>query len=98
MRLGGNQIVDVSPLASLTRLEHLELGGNEIVDVSPLTSLPTLRWLNLSGNKIQDIGPLVANPGLGKGDTIRLRGNPLSDQALNEQIPALKARGVKVTY
>ncbi len=98
LRLGGNQIVDVSPLASLTRLEHLELGGNEIVDVSPLTSLPTLRWLNLSGNKIQDIGPLVANPGLGKGDTIRLRGNPLSDQALNEQIPALKARGVKVTY
>ena len=98
LRLGGNEIVDVSPLASLTRLEHLELGGNEIVDVSPLTSLPTLRWLNLSGNKIQDIGPLVANPGLGKGDTIRLRGNPLSDQALNEQIPALKARGVKVTY
>ena len=98
LRLGGNEIVDVSPLASLTRLEHLELGGNEIVDVSPLTSLPTLRWLSLRGNEIQDIGPLVANPGLGEGDTIRLEGNSLSDRAINEQIPALEARGVTVTY
>ena len=95
---GGNQIVDVSPLASLTRLEHLQLGANEIVDVSPLASLPTLRWLDLSGNGLQEISPLVANPGLGEGDTVRLEGNPLSEQAINEQIPALEARGVTVIY
>ena len=98
LRLGDNQIVDVSPLASLTRLEHLDLADNEIVDVSPLTSLPTLRWLDLSGNKIRDISPLVASPGLGEGDTVYLSGNPLSDEAINEQIPALEAQGARVIY
>ena len=27
-----------------------------------------------------------------------LRDNPLSDQAINEEIPALQARGVRVEY
>ena len=34
-----NQIVDVSPLESLTRLQGLDLNFNQIVDVSPLQSL-----------------------------------------------------------
>ena len=66
--------------------------------MSPLTSLPTLRWLDLSGNEIRDISPLVASPGLGEGDTIHLSDNPVSDRAINEQVPALRARGVSVSY
>ena len=89
-----NEIVDVSSLADLTRLESLGLSGNQIVDISSLAALTSLSLLLLHNNQIQDISPLVANTGLGKGDIVSLRDNPLSDRAINEQIPALKARGV----
>ena len=42
--------------------------------------------------------PLLANTGLDEGDEVRLFGNPLSEEARTEQIPALEARGVTVTY
>ena len=93
-----NGFEDISPLAALTRLEELLLEGNRIVDVGPLAALTNLEWLSLKGNEIQDIGPLVANPGLGEGDWVQLDHNPLSDRAINEQIPALEARGVQVDY
>jgi len=40
----------------------------------------------------------VDNVGLGAGDQVTLAGNPLSEQSINEYIPALKARGVSVRY
>ena len=94
--LGGNGIGDVSPLASLTSLVELSLHSNEIVDVSPLASLPRVEWLDLSGNEIRDIGHLISGRAMARGDTLYLKDNPLSDLALNEQIPALRARGVEV--
>ena len=96
--LTANQIVDVGPLASLTNLHMLELEANRIADVGPLASLTNLQKLYLAFNEISDVGPLVANLGLGDGDFVNLIDNPLSDQARNEQIPALKARGVDVHY
>ena len=98
LSLQRNGIANVSPLATLTRLEWLELDDNEIADVSPLAPLTNLNLLVLWGNKIQDIGPLVANSGLGEGDKVDLRDNPLSARAVLEQIPALKGRGVEVTF
>ncbi len=99
-RLGlrDNGIVDVGSLAALTNLERLVLGSNKILDATPLAGLTSLELLELEDNRIQDISPLVANTGLGQGDEVNLADNPLSDQAINEQIPALEARGVKVTY
>ena len=94
--LEDNDIVYVSPLAFLTRLVWLELGGNKVVDVSPLASLSTLRSLDLRGNEIQDISPLVDSRVLTHGDTLYLQDNPLSDQAIKEQIPALRALGIVV--
>ena len=57
-----------------------------------------LKELLLTANRIADIGPLVANMGLGEGDILELYSNRLTNEALNEQIPALKARGVQVDY
>jgi hypothetical protein len=54
--------------------------------------------LSLYNNHISDISPLVDNTGLGEGDWVDLRGNPLSEQSINEYIPALEARGVQVYY
>ena len=98
LQLVDNEIADVSPLAALTNLEWLNLWGNWIVDVSPLAVLTKLGYLHLTRNQIQDIGPLVANMGLSAPDEINLQSNPLSDQAINEHIPALRARGVRVIY
>ena len=91
-------IVDITPLNQLTNLRQLWLSYNRIVDITPLSSLTNLEWIDLSDNRIKDLAPLVANAGLGEGDGIKLRNNPLNTQSLNEQIPALRARGVSVSY
>ena len=93
-----NQIVELSPLNQLTNLEFLSLYGNQVVDLTPLNQLTNLQELWLEDNQIEDLAPLIANAGLGKGDLVNLQNNPLSAQARNEQIPALKERGVSVTY
>ena len=98
LRLSHNQIADVTPLANLKSLQELELWDNQITDVTPLANLTSLKWLWLSSNQIEDLAPLVANTGLGEGDRVYLSGNPLSTQALTEQIPALQAKGVEVSY
>jgi Leucine-rich repeat (LRR) protein len=93
-----NQISDISPLANLTSLTSLSLSDNQISDISPLASLTSLIELNLESNNISDIKPLVDNPGLGDGDHVVLRFNPLSHTSLNTYIPQLEARGVSVDY
>ena len=96
--LDRNQITDLTPLAHLNNLEVLIMRNNQIVDLTPLAHLNNLTKLYLGGNQIEDLSPLVANPGLSEGDVVDLRGNPLRDKALTEQIPALRARGVDVIY
>ena len=98
LRLVSNQITDVNSLATLTKLERLNLEDNQITDVNSLATLTNLRVLYLKDNQIKDISSLVANTGLGGDDWVNLENNPLSTQARNEHIPALKARGVGVTY
>ena len=85
-------------MANLNNLHTLALSSNQITDVGPLAGLYNLSRLFLENNQIEDISALVANTGLDEGDEVSLTGNPLSDQARNEQIPALQARGVDVTY
>ena len=96
--LVGNQIVDINPLADLNDLHLLWLSDNHIADLTPLKQLTNLRELKLNNNRIEDLTPLIANTGLGAGDDVELKNNPLSDQALTEHIPALKARGISVSY
>ena len=98
LNLRSNRMSDVEPLANLNNLYFLDVTDNQITDVKPLLGLTRLSHLNLKDNQIEDLAPLVANTGLSEGDEVHLTGNPLSDQALNEQIPALEARGVSVTY
>ena len=45
-----NEILDLSPLASLTELETLYLGGNPAVDYSPLEGLARLKTLTVEGS------------------------------------------------
>ena len=89
---------DISPLESLTSLRMLDLAHNRITDISPLEYLTSLSTLNLAHNRITDISPLVENSGLGSGDIVDLRGNPLSELSIGTHVPALKGRGVEVKF
>ena len=96
--LDSNGISDLSPLAGLTNLTRLALNNNSVSDISPLAGLTNLRWMRLASNKISDLSPLVANTGLGSGDELDLRGNPLSYLSIHTHIPTLQSRGVTVEF
>ena len=98
LALGVNDIADVSALSGLTNLSDLSLESNDIADVSALSGLTNLRRLYLSNNRIRDLSPLSANTGLGSGDQVYVKGNPLNAASLNVHVPALQARGVTVSF
>jgi hypothetical protein len=96
--LGENEITDISPLATLTGLMVFRVHYNNIAEIGAVQQMTQLEWLDLAGNQIEDIGGLIDNTGLGDGDLVDLRFNPLSETAITTGIPALEARGVEVYY
>jgi hypothetical protein len=92
------ELEDIKSLESLTNLSSLYLWGNEIRDLSSLRELTNLNILDLNQNKITDILPLVENTGLGEGDKLNLRSNPLNDISINVYIPQLQKRGLEVLW
>ena len=94
--IDGNPISDISVLAKLTNLTRLGLDSTTISDLSPLAGVTNLTWMRLNNNNISDLSPLVANTGLGNGDEVYVRGNPLSYLSIHTHIPALQSRGVTV--
>ena len=59
LRLGLNEVSELSPLEDLTRLTVLDLHRNKkISDISPLKNLTNLSHLTLRGNRISDMSPL----------------------------------------
>jgi len=91
----GKNIANLSSIEHCANLKRLSLQENEISNISPLSSLTNLQWLNLSSNRISDISPLLNNPGIGRGDEVDLRENPLLDSAYEVHISALRRRGVR---
>ncbi len=88
-------------LSNITALRKLSLWGNSIVNIQPLGALVNLELLWLSDNAITDIKPLVDNAGLGTGDEVDIRRNPLDltpGSATMKNINTLIARGVNLKY
>ena len=98
LALMDNNISDLSPLSGLTNLTGLGVDRNNISDLSSLASLTNLTTLSLTDNNISDLSPLVANTGLGNGDRVYVRGNPLNRASIKTHIPALQNRGVTVEF
>ncbi len=96
--LSWNSISDISALAGLINLTWLGLNRNSISDISAVAGLTKLRRLHLDRNSISDLSALVANAGLGSGDTVNVKGNPLSAVSISTHIPALQRKGVTVTF
>ena len=96
--LESNHISNISPVGGLTNLTHLFLQDNNISDISSVGRLTNLTELFLQDNNISDILSLVVNTELGSGDTVDVRGNPLSYQSIHAHIPTLQSRGVTVEF
>jgi len=96
--LDGNQIAEINPISGLSSYERIPEWPRH-------AGAPWGWWwerdpicLSLSNNRISNISPLQENEGLGEGEGIDLRGNPLSEDSLNIYIPQLEERGVIVLY
>ena len=76
----------------------LDLATNSIDSIDALAGLTNITEIDLSINEITDIGPLADNSGLGSGDHVILRFNPLSFESINSRIPELRGRGVTVDW
>lgn len=54
-------IVDISPLKSLTKLTYIDLSGNRISDISPIAKLPDVKTLYINVNCISNLNVLDAD-------------------------------------
>jgi hypothetical protein len=68
------------------------------VFASEVEGLTGLTQLHLHKNQITDIEPLVNNPGLGDGDSVDLRDNPLNADSRNAYLSQLATQGVNVLF
>lgn len=91
-------LTDLDLLEGVTLLEVVIATVNDITDLGALATLPNLCEVYLTYNGITDLAPLESNAGLSAGDILDVCENPLSQTAIDEQIPALVARGVSVEY
>jgi Leucine-rich repeat (LRR) protein len=95
LQLWGNEIVDITELASLTQLEILNIGsaefgdyyGNNISDITPLASLSNLKWLSFIKNNIQNLKPLENLTTL---EYLSIRQNDISDISQLKNLTNLK--------
>ena len=57
--LGGNELIDISPLQMCTEMRELILSGNEIKDLTGLERMNSLKKLYLVNNPVQDLTPVL---------------------------------------
>ncbi|MBM3724894.1 MAG: hypothetical protein FJW40_05670 [Acidobacteria bacterium] len=51
---------DITPLAALTALQHVDLTGTPVTDITPLAALTALQHLQLGETEVTDVTPLAA--------------------------------------
>jgi internalin A len=86
LHVSGNEISDLSPLASVEGLHWLAASDNLISDISPLADPNGPDRIELRNNNISDISPLKDYTWL---QDLDLRGNPLNEDAYNIWLPLL---------
>lgn len=57
--LSGNEIVDLSPISGLKRLQSITLSKNQITDLKPLEELTAVQLLDIADNKVTQLDALA---------------------------------------
>jgi hypothetical protein len=89
----GGPLTDISPLVTSPNLKHLIVSDVAVSDLSPLVMAPSqfLGSISVTRAQVSDLSPLL-NVSFPTG-TLYIQENPLSDLAVDEQIPQLVERG-----
>ena len=95
LSMSENNVRDLAPLATLTDLTSLRANANMIGDLSPLATLEKLAALGLERNCVSDLSPLLE---LNKLTNVSVDENPLSEEAIETQIPILETDDVYVGF
>ena len=96
LQVVGNDVTDISPIAGMDQVTVLFLDVNPLASISPISEMQGLHILSMRQCGLTDLAAIVANAHIADADTVMVPENPLSQTAINEQIPALEARGVTV--
>ena len=83
------KVDDPLTASRLEGLRELHAAGRGISDLAGLERASGLEYAHLASNRISDLSPLL---GLGRLKGVDLDGNPLTEAALNEQVPGLLAQ------
>lgn len=95
----GNFITTLAPLANLEYLERIDMKDNvNLVNINATQTLPKLKYVYFNNCAVTDLSALVNNPNFAEGCVLNASNCPLSEIAIESQIPALRDRGVTVTY
>ena len=99
--LTGLRLSHLYELPDLTNVRELILHDNFISNVSRLAELAGLRLLDLSANDVVNIRPLVQQsiwsyPHPIDESLLRLHGNPLGRNAIEQHVPTLRSWGLRV--
>jgi hypothetical protein len=95
LMLHDNQVSSLAGLETLVSLNALNLWNNQVSSLSAITNLHLLSNLNVGMNRLTSLEGL---DGLTNLHDLVVSGNPLNPEAITNQIPALRQRGVNVIW
>lgn len=102
LSLVNSNLFNIRIVDNHSSLKKLNLSFNNIYDIGILEYFNNLSVLYLNNNSITDLKPIVDNPNFRRDGNyipyLIINNNPLSEQSINEYIPALEARGVTVYF
>ncbi len=87
--LSNSGINSLAPVASLTKLKHLNVRKNELKSLSEISGLKSLLTVNAAYNQIREVAPLKSLVNL---EQVSLQGNKVSDAESLKVLPKLQIR------
>lgn len=87
VELVGSEVSDVSPLAELKNLEHLELWSTQVSDLSALSGLNELKTLRITSSPVSNLSPLAKLKNL---EQLDISGTQVNDLAALSELKSLK--------
>ena len=89
---------DLTPIFGLVNLRRLILGQMGLSDMSIFTHFSNLQQLSLGKNNFTSLAELIESDVLADDAELDLTNNPLSREAIENEIPLLEARGIEVRF
>ena len=94
--LDDNEISDLSPLSSLTRLKYLDVSGQNVEDILALSGLSGLEYLDISDNPVSSLAAVSGFAALKELDITDTGVTSLSPLSSLERLKSLRAANAQL--